>query len=79
MNLWPVAIMHIKPKYSYELAKGSSKGPSLYHPEYGSFSLNISKVHSGIKLSNELLVPFFLKTHKSLDVLFSTCTYDFLK
>ena len=79
MDLGPISIISIKPKYPNELSEFGLVVIPFSHPENGSLITYVSKIDSGIKLSNDLFVPIFLKSHECLDILVLTFTHDFLK
>ena len=88
MNFGPICIVPVKPRHSDELtffwiADELTESDSIVfpfsHSEHSPIILQMSKVNSGIKLSDDLLVPIFLKAHKCLGMLALTYTYDLLK
>ena len=79
MNLGHVCIMPVKPKHTNELSKCDSIIIFLSHPEHGPIISQMSKVHRGIKLGNDFLVPILLKSHEFFDMFALTCTHDILK
>ena len=79
VDLGPISIISVKPKYPNELSEFGFVVASFSHPENGSLITYASKIDSGIKISNDLFVLIFLKSHECLDVFILTFTHDFLK
>jgi hypothetical protein len=59
--------------------KGDGIFLTICHPGHSPRGINISKVHCGIKLGYNLLVPILSEPHKHLDPLPLTVAYDFIE
>jgi hypothetical protein len=52
---------------------------AISHPSHSPIGLNVSKVHCGIELGYDLLVPILSEPHKCFDPLPLTVANDFIK